>query len=188
MEQSDLLRYVVHILEKTGVRYFVTGSTATIFYGDPRFTNDIDIVVDLPESKVSEFCAGFPAADFYVSEPAAREAVATKGQFNIIHGTSGLKVDVIVPELSAFNQSRFARVKRLPTEDAVAVCFASPEDVIIKKMEFHRMGGSDKHLRDITGVLRLSRERIDLDYISKWAKQLNLDDIWAAVQKRISGQ
>jgi hypothetical protein len=57
MEQSDLLRFVVSVLERLDARYFVTGSTVTIFYGEPRFTNDIDVVVDLPESAVDEFCS-----------------------------------------------------------------------------------------------------------------------------------
>lgn len=72
MEPSDLLRFVVGVLERLGIRYFVTGSTVTIFYGEPRFTNDIDIVVDLPASGVSEFCRQFPDDDFYVSTEVAR--------------------------------------------------------------------------------------------------------------------
>lgn len=67
MEQSELLRFVVSVLERLGLKYFVTGSTVTIFYGEPRFTNDIDIVVDLPPDVVPEFCRQFPAGDFYVS-------------------------------------------------------------------------------------------------------------------------
>jgi hypothetical protein len=71
MEQSELLHFVVSALERLGLRYFVTGSTVTIFFGEPRFTNDIDIVVDLPERAVPEFCRQFPENDFYVSEVAA---------------------------------------------------------------------------------------------------------------------
>jgi len=99
MEQLDLLRYVARIIEDMGLRYFVTGSTATIFYGEPRFTNDIDVVVEISEQRIVEFCRRFPQDEFYVSEAAAREAAIKKGQFNIIHPASGLKVDVIVPEL-----------------------------------------------------------------------------------------
>jgi len=144
MEPSDLLRLVAGVLEDLGLRYFVTGSTVTIFYGDTRFTNDIDIVVDLPEWKVAEFCRRFPEDEFYVSEIAAREAARNRSQFNIIHPASGLKVDVIVPEVNQFNESRFARVKRLHPASDYAANFSSPEDAIIKKMEYYREGGSDK--------------------------------------------
>ena len=75
MEQSDLLRYLVGVFEELGLRYFITGSTATILYGEPRFTNDIDVVVDLSLTQVVDFCRRFPPEDFYVSEVAARQAV-----------------------------------------------------------------------------------------------------------------
>ena len=66
MEPFDLLRYAVGVLETMRLRYFVTGSTATILYGEVRFTNDIDIVVDLPEAQVASFCRQFPSGQFYV--------------------------------------------------------------------------------------------------------------------------
>jgi hypothetical protein len=182
MEQSDLLRYVARVLEEMGVPYFVTGSTATIFYGEPRFTNDIDVVVNLPEARSAEFCHHFPSPEFYVSESAAQDAVRRRSQFNIIHPTSGLKVDLIVPEQSPFNASRFSRVRRLRAGDDFEASFASPEDAIIKKMEYYREGGSEKHLRDIAGVLKISRGQIDAAYIARWAHELGLNDIWTIVR------
>lgn len=182
MEQSELLRYFTNVLEQLGLRYFVTGSVATIFFGEPRFTNDIDIVVDLPENRISAFCKSFPGDDFYVSEEAVRRAVRGKGQFNVIHPASGLKVDVMVPSPSEFNRSRFARARRLrPSPDFEAV-FATAEDVILKKLEYYRDGGSEKHLRDIAGVLKISGAQIDFTYIDEWARQLGLSDIWTKVR------
>jgi hypothetical protein len=186
MEQFELLRYVTTALGDLGLRYFVTGSTATIFYGEPRFTNDIDIVVDLPESRIKEFCTRFPGDEFYVSETAARDAVMRKSQFNIIHPDSGLKVDVIIPDASPFNHSRFSRIRRLRAGDDFDAFFTSPEDAILKKMEYYREGASEKHLRDIAGVLKTSQQKIDLAYITQWAQQLGLSEIWATVQSRMS--
>jgi len=182
MEPSELLRYFSRALEHLGLRYFVTGSVATIFFGEPRFTNDIDIVVDLPPNRITALCQAFSGNDFYISEEAVRKAVARKGQFNIIHPSSGLKVDVMVPSEDAFNRSRFARVRRLrPASDYEAV-FASPEDVILKKLEYHREGGSEKHLRDIAGILKVSGEQIDLPYLAEWSSRLGLADLWAKVR------
>ncbi len=183
MEQLDLLRYVTHIIEDMGLRYFVTGSTATIFYGEPRFTNDIDVVVELSESRIADFCRRFPPDEFYVSEPAAHEAVLNRTQFNIIHPASGMKVDVIVPALSAFNESRFARVRRLHIAENLDAYFTSPEDAIIKKMDYYREGGSEKHLRDIAGVLKTSRDAIDMAYITRWAAEMGLADLWSQIQQ-----
>ncbi len=96
-----------------------------------------------------------------------------------------MKVDVIVPELNPFNESRFIRAKRLRAGDDLEVSFASPEDAIIKKMEYYREGGSEKHLRDIVGVLETSRDAIDMGYIDQWAGQMGLEELWSSIQKRM---
>ncbi|HEV7515489.1 MAG TPA: hypothetical protein VGR07_04245 [Thermoanaerobaculia bacterium] len=184
MDQSELLRQTTRVLEKLGLRYFVTGSVATIFYGEPRFTNDIDIVLDLPPGRVADLCAAFPSDDFYVSEEAARKAVARRGQFNILHPASGLKLDLMIPAEDAFNRSRFARIRRLRPAPDYDAAFASAEDVILKKMEYYREGGSEKHLRDIAGVLKISGEAVDREYIKEWATKLGLEEIWQTVARR----
>jgi hypothetical protein len=184
MGQFDLLRYVATVVEGMGLRYFVTGSTATIFYGEPRFTNDIDVVVDIPEPRLIEFCRHFPYPDYYLSDTAAREAVRAKTQFNIIHEKSGLKVDVIIPQLNAFNESRFARIRRVEASKDFFASFASAEDAIIKKMEYFQEGGSEKHLRDIAAILKVRRFPIDIAYIGRWADQMGLADVWRAILEK----
>ena len=184
MEQSELLRRVTGVLERLGLRYFVTGSVATIFFGEPRFTNDIDIVVDLPPAKISAFCAEFPEEDFYLSEESARRAVARRGQFNLIHPRSGLKVDFMVPGDSALDRSRFLRARRLSSGPDFEAYFSSPEDVILKKMEFFQEGHSEKHLRDIAGVLKVSGDQVDRSYIEDWVSKLGLEEVWEEVLRR----
>jgi hypothetical protein len=164
----------------------VTGSTVTIFYGEPRFTNDIDIVVQLPLEAVPAFCRQFPDRDFYVSESAAGDAVRRHSQFNVIHPASGLKIDIIVPAMDDFNRSRFDRARRVQTGADWDAVFSSPEDAIVKKMVFFRDGGSDKHLRDIAGVLTTSRDQIDVAYIERWVERLGLFEIWRAVVERVT--
>lgn len=168
------------------VPYLVTGSLATIFYGEPRFTNDIDILVDLPVGRVDELCAAFPSPDFYVSPEAARRAVAQKSQFNVIHPRSGLKLDLIVAADTEFNRSRLARARTVHPAPDYAASFASPEDVILMKMQFHRAGGSEKHLRDITGVLAISGDHLDRRYLDSWAQQMGLDDLWQVLLQRMA--
>lgn len=185
MEQSELLRYVVDTLEGLPLRYFITGSHAAMQYGEPRFTNDIDVVVDLPPSKVRELCARFPIDDFYVSEDAARGAATRGGQFNVIHPESGLKVDLIVAKEDQLDQERLRRATRLPTPGGGDAMFSTPEDLILKKMDFYREGGSDKHLRDIASVLKISGDRVDVGYVGDWAARLGLSQIWEAILQRI---
>lgn len=185
MEQDELLRAAVEALERLGLRYFVTGSMATIFYGEPRFTNDIDIVVDLPPARIADFCAAFPAPEYYLSEESVRRAVARRGQFNVIHPASGLKIDVMVPDDSAFNRSRFARRNRLHPAPDFEASFAAIEDVILKKLEYYREGSSDKHLRDIASMLKVSGAAVDREYLEEWAERLGVADLWHAVRGRV---
>ncbi|MEO8496481.1 MAG: nucleotidyl transferase AbiEii/AbiGii toxin family protein [Planctomycetota bacterium] len=178
MEPEDLLRFVVLACEQLGLRYLVTGSTATIAYGEPRFTNDIDIVLDLHAEQIDNFCNGFPAHDFYLSRQAVTSAVERKSQFNVIHPTSGLKVDFMVFAPTEFNTSRMLRGRDLPALEDRTVRFASPEDVILMKLKYFQEGGSEKHLRDIRGVLEVQGSKIDRDYIAAWAAKLDVVVEW----------
>lgn len=184
MEADDLLRHACDALEKLNIAYLVTGSTATVAYGEPRFTNDIDIVLDLKQDQITAFCDAFPANDFYVSEEAMRTAVNQKHQFNVIHPGSGLKIDFILLTDSDFDQTRRKRGRKLSVLSGRTVSFASPEDVIIKKMVYYREGGSEKHLRDIGGVIRIQGDALDVAYIDAWANKLDLTDVWEAVRER----
>jgi hypothetical protein len=185
MEPADLLRHACDALERLHIPYLVTGSTATVAYGEPRFTNDIDIVVDLREQQVADFCAAFPVNDFYVSPEAVATAVQAKHQFNVLHPGSGLKIDFILMTDSEFDRSRRQRGRRLSVLADRTVAFASPEDVIVKKMVYYQEGGSEKHLRDIAGVIRIQASALDTAYIEAWATKLGLTDIWQMVQQRL---
>ena len=185
MEPHDLLRSITDTLEKLRIQYFVTGSIVSIFYGEPRLTNDIDIVADVKEEHIKGLLKELPRDEFYLSEEAVRNAVRNKFHFNIIHPSSGFKIDVIIPEESAFNDSRFKRAKKVsPTKETEAV-FSSPEDVVIMKMRFYKEGESEKHLRDITGILTISGEEIDKKYIEYWVEKLDLRDIWNRISEKL---
>jgi hypothetical protein len=173
-------------LEKTGIPYFVTGGVAGIAYGEPRMTNDIDIVADIQEDHVAKLKACFPEGDYYFDPDSAVRAIRAKSQFNIIHPSSGLKVDVMIPTKHPFDTSRFARIRRLKSDPANEANFASPEDVILKKLEYYLEGRSEKHLRDILGILRVSGDSIDFTYLDRWARDLGLNDVWIAVRSRLA--
>jgi hypothetical protein len=181
MDPSELLERLARTLEALRIPYLITGSMATIAYGEPRFTNDIDVVVRLASHQVDELCRAFPAEEFYISREAVADAVAHRAQFNVLHPTSGLKIDVIVADDSEFNQARFSRARSLRIAAGRDVTFASPEDVIIKKLVFNREGGSEKHLRDISGVLKIMGDEIDRAYIERWVQRLGLTREWSSV-------
>ena len=188
MELFELLHKVVDVFERLKIPYLVTGSVAAMAFGEPRLTNDIDIVAGIGEKHVKDFVTAFPSEEFYVTEEIVREAIHRQGQFNIIHPASGIKVDVIMKQDTPFDNSRFGRAHRIYPAESYQANFAAPEDVIIKKMEYYKAGGSEKHLRDIAGILKISGEIVDWDYITEWAKRLDLTGVWDAIRERLHGK
>lgn len=185
MTPEALLYSLVGLFDRLDVPYFITGSVAAMTYGESRFTNDVDIVADLREEHVQAICEAFPPPDYYLNAEAVREAIRSRRQFNILHITEGVKADIIVPRQTEFDRSRFARsrTERIGSQGDAVV--ASPEDVILKKLEYYREGLSEKHLRDITGILRIYPDPIDQDYIRTWAAKLNVLDIWQMIIHRL---
>ena len=178
MEQSDLLLFLCRHLNQIGCRYLITGSHATIAFGEPRFTNDIDVVVDLELRDLDRFCDGFPQQEFYLSRDAAKEAVAQRHMFNIIHPTSGLKIDVVISKQTPFDALRFNRGVQIPIADDCGAVFTSAEDIILQKMKWHRSGGGQRHLDDIAGVVRIQGDKLDRAYIAEQAGKLEVLDLW----------
>jgi len=185
MELFELLSLVVGVFEDLRIPYIVTGSVASMAYGEPRLTNGIGLVAGLGPSHVAAFVNAFSPREFYLSEAVVRDAIARRAQFNIIHLGSGLKVDVMIQKDTPFDRSRFSRARTIRPVDTYEARFASPEDVILKKMEYYREGGSEKHLRDIASMLRISAPEIDRDYIEQWTRTLGLLPIWEAIEQRL---
>lgn len=181
MGPYELLGKIVEILDRLGINYLVTGSMAAMAYGEPRLTNDIDIVADIKYFHIPGLLESFPAEQFYISDEAIREAILYKKQFNIIYPASGLKIDVVIREDSIFNKSRFSRIRRIKPANYYEANFASPEDIIVMKMKYYKEGGSEKHLRDISGIVRISGADLDLEYLAKWSEELDLSNIWKLV-------
>jgi hypothetical protein len=182
--QADLLRYLIDAFEQLGIRYAIAGSVASMAYGEPRSTRDIDLVVDLRPKDVPRLRQAFPAPDFYLDEAQARDVARNGGLFNIIHPHSGFKLDMYVPVDDA-EERQLDRARVLPALPDRVAFFCAPEDLILKKLQYCSMGGSDKHLRDIAAMLQISPEQIDRDYVGREAAALGLSELWNAVVRRV---
>src|SRR5262249_55978040 len=162
------LKMVATILEAQSISWMVVGSFASTVYGEPRLTLDIDIV-DLELSQVGPLCSAFPASEFYVSVPAAEDAVRRRKQFKLIHPSSGNKIDFMTARLDPWGRQQLQRRRKREFLLGVSAWAASPEDVILARMIYYREGQSPKHTRDIAGMLRISASEIDQTYISEWS-------------------
>jgi hypothetical protein len=189
VNERDLLRYLLDAIEAEQVPYFVVGSLASSYYGEPRFTLDIDVAVWLGSDadRVTAFCDRFSSPDFYVSVEAARRAVEEGGQFHIIHPESAFKIDLMILQNSVYDRKRRERVRKVIFPDVGELYIAAPEDVILKKMQYCQEGGSEKHLRDIASMIRIRRDEIDLDDIAGWALKLGVDEVWRSIQDKLQG-
>lgn len=128
---------------------------ASASYGEPCLTIDMDVVMMLRLEDVAKLNAAFPEPDYYFPFEAACDAVKTRFQFNILHLPSGLKIDVLIATGSEFDRQRFSRSRLYQLGHDFSSILASPEDVVIKKLEYFKLGGSEKHLRDIVGILKV---------------------------------
>ena len=177
-EQHDLLELVANRLTHLQIRYFVTGSQASTIYGEPRFTLDIDIVIELSDSEIPAFMDAFNSEDFYLSHSAVQDAVQRREMFNLLHPSTGGKVDFVVAKDSDFDRSRMQRTRQILIGANITAEFASPEDVILKKLDWYRRDKSDRHIRDIVGVLKVQGSKIDKHYLQQWVNELKVSSVW----------
>ena len=178
----ELVALVDRELTGIGVEYYIVGSIASMYYGEMRLTQDVDLVVSMRYGHIAKAVALFPEEAYYVSEDAVREAVRTGGQFNVVNLESSLKLDVMVSAGGAFDESRFRRRRRVSLAADCEAWVASAEDVILKKLEYFREGGSQKHVRDIRGIITTGREPLDEEYIERWADRLSVRREWEHVR------
>lgn len=184
MQEANLFAVFTDILEKNGIQYIITGSVASIVYGEPRLTHDIDLVIYLSRSKVEEFIRAFPPERFYCppEEVIKTELNRTaRGHFNLIHHETGFKADIYFAGNDELQHWAFKN--RKPIEfSGLTIYVAPPEYVILKKLEFYKEGKSQKHITDIRGIIANSNEIIDYDFLQKKIKELGLDEPWRIVK------
>ena len=109
MEQLDILKHTVDTLDRLKIRYMVVGSYGCIAYGETRFTQDIDIVIEMFPGQVNSLCEAFPSPEFYISKDAVRDAVKNRFQFNVLHPTSGNKIDFMLAKQDDWGRTQMAR-------------------------------------------------------------------------------
>lgn len=186
MPEANLFLMFTQRLNALGVAYMISGSVAVIIYGEPRLTHDVDLIVVLDREHIARLPEAFPPAEFYcpptevIAVEAAREQ---RGHFNIIQHETGFKADLYLSGRDPLHAWGLARARRLEVDGQVVVV-APPEYVIIRKLEYYRDGGSEKHLRDIRSVLSASPGAIDRAELEKQIAARGLQEAWRQVQER----
>lgn len=184
MKVPDLLAAlgpVVQALEELGVRHFIGGSLASSAHGVARTSIDVDLVAELGSQHVAPLVAALAPA-YYVDEERVRQAVASRGSFNLVHLESMLKVDVFVSRGRPYDEAALRRARAEPLDEepeSRRYFLASAEDTVLAKLEWFRRGreASERQWSDVIGVLRASSGALDLAYLQGWAKELEVADL-----------
>ena len=181
---ADLLAHVISGLDRAGIPYMVTGSLASSYHGEPRATRDVDIVVDPTPIALARLVDDLRAADFYVDAEAAQTVLAERTQFNAI-GPDASKVVFIIRKDRPFSIEEFGR--REPADLLGTRGFvATAEDLVIAKLEWAATTDSERHRRDVAGIVAVSAQ-LDVAYVEQWASALGVLGQWQAIREEVRG-
>lgn len=181
MTQEEVISRVVDLLVQLGIPYMVAGSFASNLHGVPRMTQDADLVIDADEATVVGLTHALEA-EFYVSEDAAREAVRLRRMFNLIHLDTGFKIDLVIKKGRPFSAEELRRREPGPLAGR-QVDFATAEDTILTKLEWAKLGDSERQYGDAVGIMQVQGPRLDWTYLERWAASLELSDLLARARR-----
>lgn len=185
MPEHNLFQIFISRLNTIGIRYMVTGAVTSIVYGEPRLTHDIDLVVELSGEKAEEIVKAFPPDEFYCPPVEIIKLEAGRqlhGHFIIIHHETGFKADIYILGQDKLHHWAMSNLKRIELEGE-PVWLAPPEYVILRKLEYYRERDSEKHLRDIAGMVKIASDQINFKELNKKIKQYALVKQWKKAQE-----
>jgi hypothetical protein len=185
-DTSHVTLLVTQTLERLNVIYAVGGSLASSLHGVMRSTLDVDIVADMRLEHIQPLVAAL-SKEFYADDEMMRDAIEQHSSFNLIHYETAFKVDIFIRKLRPFDQMQLERrrISVITTDPEQSVYVTSPEDTILAKLEWYRLGGevSERQWRDILGILKTRAGELDLDYLYQWATALKVSDLLERVLK-----
>lgn len=173
------LRPLIEAFEVLDIQYRIGGSVASSLFGVMRATYDIDLVANVGPKHVDPLVAML-SADYYIDAELIRHGIEHTSSFNLIYLASMMKVDVFILGDGEYDQEAFGRtvLRPLSADDTTDFALCTPEDIVLRKLDWHRRGGgaSERQLEDIVQVLRVRSETLDRAYLDAWASNLDLSD------------
>ena len=186
---TEFLVYVAELLERLGIPYHVGGSVASSAHGMYRASADIDFVID-PTRDQLEALARALEPEFYVSRSAIAEALSQQSTFNAIHYQTSFKIDFFIKGATPFDAEELRRSIRqaIGDERGHTVLLKSPEDTVLRKLEWFRRGGevSERQWQDALSILAAARGQLDQTYLERWSRELGIADLFDRARKEVA--
>jgi hypothetical protein len=177
MSISEVLQKITTALDQNNIAYMLTGSFASAYYGTPRSTQDIDLVVEATPAQLRSLVQSLPGDQYYSDLDAALQAHKAESMFNVIDLSTGWKIDLIIRKSRPFSREEFHRRVRVNLQ-GVSLFVASMEDTAIAKLEWSKLAQSQRQIEDVAAILRARQETLDRSYVEKWTSELHLEDEW----------
>lgn len=172
--QKDFLGQIVKALDDAGIPYMLSGSIGSSFHGHPRSTNDADIVIAPTPEQLVDFVDSLGRC-YYVNKETALEALRNNLMFNVIDTEAGWKADIIIRKERPYSKKEFSR-RTNAVVMGIDLSILSAEDSILSKLEWSKGRESQAQFDDALNVLTVQWNRLDFDYLKKWAKELGVED------------
>lgn len=190
-EPIQVVATVARAFDSLGIRYLIGGSVASSVYGVPRATQDVDLVADIRPNHVDALTSAL-RGEFYVDADMIRDAIQRRASFNVVHLATMFKADIFVLQGDSWSREEMSRARTevldLP-EGQAQLRFASPEDVLLHKLIWYKLGNqiSDRQWSDVLGVLKIQGEHLDQLYLDRWAPLLDVFALLVRARKEAQG-
>jgi len=184
-DQEQLLKTITLLLQKAHISYMVTGALSVIFYGRPRASHDIDLVIEAKKDKVANITKALASLsdEFLIDVGHVKDAIEQNLHgFNILHLQTMLKLDFWLLKDNSFDKSRFRR-RKIVKIFGQQMTFSSPEDTILIKLLWYKESNIEKHLVDAAFVYQIQNESLDKEYLVRWSKKQKTENLLEEIKK-----
>jgi hypothetical protein len=191
LDIARFLKLMIEALEAAGVEYLIGGAIAEWAWGEPRATQDLDLVVNIPIKAVNKLSKELEKRDMLIPAEIILDNILEDRAdipINVIHMHSGLKADLYpMREGDELRHSAFRRRQQVDYGPPIGkVYIHSPEDLILYKLIYFGLSQQSKHSRDIAAILKSKKNELDFDYIEGWVTHLGLNSLWKEMLDSVS--
>jgi hypothetical protein len=191
LDIAGFLKLVIGALDAAGVEYLIGGAIAEWAWGEPRATQDLDLVVNIPIKSINKLSKELEKRDMLIPAEIILDNILEERAdipINAIHMYSGLKADLYpMREGDELRHSAFRRRQQVDYGPPIGkVYIHSPEDLILYKLIYFGLSQQSKHSRDIAAILKSKKNELDFDYIEGWVIRLGLNSLWKEMLDSVS--